>query len=413
MTEEGEFDPRLWPKTQRVIKMKLWEKEGICLNKVIEDFTVGNDHIIDMAVLPYDCKASIAHARMLYKMKIITKEELGNIISELKNIIKLTKNGEFEIKREDEDCHTAIENHLTRKLGETGKKIHTFRSRNEQVLAALRLYYKDEISKLEDSINEFINEIKKFKVKFGKIELPGYTHTRKAMPSSIKMWCDWIIESMEDNKKLLKFSKDLVDQLPLGTGAGYGLPVEIDRKLLAELLGFKKIQKSPVYVQNSRGKFESTILHVLTQIMFDLNKMASDLILFSLDNFGYFEISCEICTGSSMMPQKKNPDPLEIIRANYHKVLSYEFMVKSLTGNLISGYHRDFQLIKEPVINGFEIVKSSLKVMRLVISKTKVNKEKCCNDLVSEIYATEKVYELVVKNKVPFRDAYRNFKDRF
>ena len=196
------------------------------------------------------------------------------------------------------------------------------------------------------------------------------------------------------------------DQSPLGTGAGYGIPLKIDRDYTAKLLGFKKSQKNPIYTQNSRGKFESTILHALTQIMFDLNKIATDLILFSMPEFGYFELPEEFCTGSSIMPQKKNPDVLELLRAKYHILVSYEIQIKNIISNLISGYNRDLQLTKEPMMKGLEMTKQSLAIMALIFTDLKVNKENCSRALTKDIYAAEKVYELV-KRGTPFREAFK------
>ena len=389
--------------------MKLWEIKKSSLNKKIEEYTVGEDSVIDNVIVPYDCMVTLAHAKLLYKMGILSKSELKKLVVELKGIMKLSKRGLFKIEKEEEDSHTAIENYLTARLGSIGKKIHAFRSRNEQIIGAFRLFCKEELANIEKLINDLIDEIKNFKIKYGKIKLPGYTHTRKAMESNLGMWCDWIIESMEDNKKLIATVKELIDQCPLGTGAGFGLPVKVDRNFLAKKSGFKTVQKSPVYTQNSRGKFESTILHVLTQIMFDLNKISSDIILFSLDNFGYFSLPNDICTGSSMMPHKRNPDALEIMRGNYHKVLSYEFQIKSLISNLISGYHRDFQLTKKPVVEAFKITKTSLEIMTLIIRSVGVNKTKCEQDLTSDLYSVNKVYKKVMEGK-PFREAYRKVK---
>ena len=226
------------------------------------------------------------------------------------------------------------------------------------------------------------------------------------MPSSITLWSDAFIESMQDNLDLMKIIYTYIDKSPLGTGAGYGLPLEVDRKFTANLLGFEKIQNKSLYVQNSRGKFESLILEGLSQIMMDLNKISSDIILFSMSEFGFFEISSEICTGSSIMPHKKNPDALEILRANYHKITSYQFQIKSVIGNLISGYNRDVQLTKEPVINGFNLIKESLDVMMLIFEHLSVNTKKCEKAMTDELFATKKVYDLVEAG-VPFREAYR------
>ena len=383
--------------------MKLWSWE---IDKDIERFTVGEDYLLDRKLVKYDCQASIAHVKMLQRMGILKEEEAERLIEALEEIMELDQEGRFTIKREEEDCHTAIENYLVKKLGEVGKKVHTARSRNDQILAALRLYYKEEFFTLFELIDGLINRLSAFARKYGKIKLPGYTHTRRAMPSSIAIWAKSFIDSMKDNKRLLRGVIDIIDQSPLGSGAGYGLPIKVDRRYVAKLLGFRRVQKNPLYVQNSRGKFESSILHALGQIMLDLNRMASDIILFSSSEFGYFELPREVCTGSSIMPHKKNPDALELIRARYHQIVSYELEVKSISGYLISGYHRDLQLTKEPLIRGFEITKDCLRIMALILDKLKVNAENCKKAMTEDIYSVEKIYQLVRKGK-PFRDAYR------
>ena len=216
--------------------MKLWNEHK--LNKLVEDFTVGEDYIFDRELVEYDCLASIGHVKMLGKIGILKGEEVEKLVRELNNIIELDKKGKFKIKKEDEDCHTAIENYLTKKLGELGKKIHTGRSRNDQALTALRLYYKDELKKVEQLSKEFIETLGKFTEKYGKIKIPGYTHYRKAMPSTIEVWVGAFIESMEDNLKLLNFVFELIDQSPLGAGAGFGVPLDLDREYAAKLMGF-------------------------------------------------------------------------------------------------------------------------------------------------------------------------------
>ena len=393
------------------VATKLWEKENR-LNKQIEDFTVGDDYILDQKLIKFDVLASIAHTKMLGKIGVLEKDEVGKLIAELNNVIQLDKENKFRILKEEEDCHTAIENHLTGKLGDLGKKIHTARSRNDQVLTALRLYYKEELNLCASLVNGLIKAIEKFIGKYGEIEFPGYTHTRKAMPSSISMWGTAFIDSMQDNLKGVNFALELIDQSPLGTGAGYGIPIKIDRGYTAKLLGFGKLQENPIYTQNSRGKFESTILHTLTQIMIDFNKIATDLILFSMPEFGYFALPEEFCTGSSIMPQKKNPDVLELLRAKYHIVVSYEMQIKNISSSLISGYNRDLQMTKEPTMKGLEITRQSLSVVALIFANIKVNKDNCRRAMTEDIYATEKVYELV-KGGTPFREAYKIVSDEY
>jgi len=390
--------------------MKLWEK-GIALDKRIEAFTVGNDYRLDRALVKYDCRASIAHARMLCRIGILTKGELRKMIAELESIRALDAKGKFTIAPEQEDCHTAIENHLTKKLGQLGKKIHTARSRNDQVLAALRLYYKDEIDAVTAQAGGLIAALETFEKKHGNVVLPGYTHMRKAMPSSFGIWAQAFEDSLKDTLILINAVRGLIDQSPLGSGAGYGVPLNVNREYTSQLCGFGCVQKNSLYVQNSRGKFEWLILHVLSQVMLDINKMASDLMLFSMDEVGYVALPGELCTGSSMMPHKKNPDVLELLRAQYHVVLSLEFQTASLVGNLISGYHRDLQLLKEPVMKAFHTVRECLAITHLVIMKLQVHEENCKRAMTDELYATEKAYRLVKKG-VPFRDAYRKTKRR-
>ena len=391
--------------------MKIWGKK-YQLNKQIEAYTVGNDYIIDQKLVKYDCIGSIAHVKMLKKIGILNNIEHDKLITALNEIITLDNDNNFIIKQEEEDCHTAIENYLIKKLGDSGKKIHTARSRNDQVLTALRLLYKEELKNVINLIEKIIKSLNKFKEKYGKIKIPGYTHMRKAMPSSIDIWGESFIDSMYDNIDLLKCILNLTDQSPLGAGSGYGLPIKIDKKISADYLGFKKVQKNPLYTQNSRGKFESTILHGLSQVMFDLNKISSDIILFSMPEFGYFQIPSEFQTGSSIMPHKKNPDVLELVRAKYNQIVSYEFLVKSITTNLISGYNRDLQLTKPPMINGFEIVKDTIEIMIMVIGQVEVDKNKCKNAMTKELFATEEVFN-ILKNDIPFRDAYKQISKKY
>lgn len=397
---------------RRVLKkMKIWQKNNN-LNKLVEKFTVGDDYLLDQNLVKYDCAASIAHVKMLNKIGVFSKKECNVVVKELNEIIKLNSRGSFKISQQDEDCHTAIENHLVSTLGDVGKKIHTGRSRNDQVLAALRLYYKDEMKSVIELVDSFCFTLGLFKEKYGSVKLPGYTHMRKAMPSSVSLWSDAFIDSMMDNKHLALDVCKLLNQSPLGSGAGYGLPIEVDRKFCADLLGFERVQLNPIYVQNSRGKFESSILHVTGQIMFDLNKMASDLILFSMPEFGFFELSSDVCTGSSIMPHKKNPDVLELVRAKYYSVLACEFEVKSIIGNLISGYNRDLQLTKKSVMDGLETLKNSLDVMIVVLGCLKVNSKQCEKGLTKELYSTGEIYKLVNKGVV-FRDAYNHISKNY
>ncbi|MBI4044257.1 MAG: argininosuccinate lyase [Candidatus Diapherotrites archaeon] len=390
--------------------MKLWEKKNTKTDAQIEKFTVGNDFLVDLNMVEFDCIASSAHAKMLEKNGIFSRSENKKIQKELLEIRKLAQNGKFRIKTEEEDCHTAIENHLTKKLGKTGKKIHTYRSRNDQVMTAMRLYSKHEISKVEQETGKLISALERFAEKNKKVKMPGYTHMQKAMPSSVPLWANAFADSLKDDLLFLKSVKKLTDQNPLGSAAGYGLPHSIDRKITTKLLGFKKVQKNPLYCANSRGKFESMIMSALMQLMLDLNKMSSDILLFSTKEFGFFDLPDEFCSGSSLMPQKRNPDAVEIIRAKSHSVKSRLFEIISIISSLPSGYNRDFQLSKEPFICAIQSTKDCLQIMTRVISNLEVNSENCKKAMIPELFAAQKVLEKTQNGK-PFREAYREIAD--
>jgi argininosuccinate lyase len=386
--------------------MKLWNK-GYDLNEEIEAYTVDDDPELDLALVPFDCLASMAHARVLEKAGVLTAAETARLVAALEELKAEAERGEFVIRREEEDCHSALEGRLTANLEDLGKKIHTGRSRNDQVAVALRLFIKQRLDDVAGLGDAFVGVLQKQSEANKEVRLPGYSHMRKAMPSSVSLWLGAFVESMQDNMKMLQAVRSLIDQNPLGSGAGYGIPVfELDREQSARELGFASVQQNPIYVQNSRGKFEAMVVGVLVNVMADLNKLASDLILFTMGEFGFFSLPREICTGSSIMPQKLNPDALEILRARYHEVLANEFLIRSLTANLISGYHRDFQRTKRPLIDSFKVTEASLRIIIHVVEKLEVNREACEVACTDELYATERVH-LLVKQGVPFRDAYR------
>ena len=384
---------------------KLWDK-GVELDQRIEVFTVGADYLLDHELVYYDCIASKAHVSVLEKAKLLSSDEARQLKQELDNITLLHSRGKFVITRSQEDCHTAIEAHLIEALGDLGKKIHTARSRNDQVLTALRLYYRDKLKGLESLSVQLITAISQFITKHGSVEYPGYTHMQKAMPSNFKLWGESFIAGMKDNGILLEAVSKIMDQSPLGTAAGYGVPLDIDRELSARELGFSKVQENPIYAQHSRGKFELMLVHLLSQFTADLNKIASDLILFNMSEFAFIELPDQFCSGSSIMPQKKNPDVLELLRAKHHVVASYEFQVSNLLSNLISGYNRDFQLTKEPVMKGLKITQECLEISILLFDELSVNREACSKAMTKELYATEQAYALVKKG-IPFRSAYK------
>ncbi|MDZ7270254.1 MAG: lyase family protein [candidate division KSB1 bacterium] len=386
--------------------MKLWDDEA-SLDPEVERYTVGRDYLVDRELIEYDCLASMAHAKMLRKMGVLSSEEERALKEALEEARELARSGRFEIRPEQEDCHTALEQFLVTKVGEAGKKIHTARSRNDQVLAALRLLYKARLREIDQLAVGFAEALKVFSRRWRAVPIPGYTHTRKAMPSTVGLWAGAFLESLQDNRKALRWAQGLIDQSPLGTGAGYGLPVKIDRALTARELGFARVQRNPLYVQNSRGKFEASIVHVLSLFHYDLNRFASDVIFFSMPELGYFQLPREICTGSSLMPHKHNPDVFEIMRAHYHSILSDEVAIASLSANLISGYHRDLQLIKVRVLDALRVTADSLSIAARVLPRIEVDAQRCREAMTPELFSAQRVLLEAFKGTA-FRDAYRD-----
>lgn len=385
--------------------MKLWQKDYE-LDKEIEKFTVGNDYLLDYTLIKFDCIGSIAHAAMLHKIGILSKKELEKLKKALLEILNLDKKGKFTIKQEDEDVHTAIENWLTEKLGILGSKVHAARSRNDMVLLDVRLYSKEKLIETQKSLAFLIGTLLDFAGKNKNVPMPGFTHARKAMPSSVGLLFGAYAESLMDNFKLLDAAYELNDQNPLGSAAGYGINLDIDRDLATKLLGFKKTQNNVLYVQNSRGKIESSIVFALSKIMQDLERMSNDLIMFSMESFGFFSLPGEFTTGSSIMPQKKNPDVFELLRAKSSSVHAALFEIDMISKKLLSGYNRDLQLIKEPLIKSFDITLSSIKIMDLTVKALKVSKDRCIEACTSELFATDKVAEMIAQG-IPMREAYK------
>jgi len=385
--------------------MKLWDK-GYTVDQEIEAFTVGKDPSLDREILTFDIEASKAHTAVLEAVGVLTNQEKERLIACLNEIDELHRIGEFVIKQSDEDGHTAIENFLTAKLGDLGKKIHTARSRNDQVLVALRLYQKKQLDELIELLNGLNKQIEMLQADNKAVPMPGFTHTRKAMPHSVADWLGAFKESLTDDRALMMLVKQLIDKNPLGTGAGFGVPLDIDTKISTDILGFAAHVDYPLYTQNSRGKLDAHILYSCVSALSTLNKLSSDLILFTMPEFNYFTLPDDLTTGSSIMPHKKNPDVLELIRAQIHQVLAQTQQVMNTNVNIISGYNRDVQLTKEPLIEGIHATKRCLKMMSLVLSGLKINKEILEESMSDELFSVKKAYELV-KRGVPFREAYR------
>ena len=384
---------------------KLWQKNWE-LDKVIETFETKDDIVLDQNLIIYDIYGSIAHAKMLNKIGILSLDELHNLMSGLLKIKELYNNKSFNLQAGDEDIHTKIETYLTTEYGDIGKKIHTGRSRNDQVLTAIRLYTREMLFDIWESVLILTESMQSFAVKYEFVPMPGYTHTQKAMPSSVGMWAGALVEGLLDDLVTLKASYKLINTSPLGSGAGYGVPLELDREYVAKLLGFSKVQINSLYCQNSRGKFEGAVLASLNTILFDINKLATDIVLFTSSEFGLFKVADTLTSGSSIMPQKRNVDIAELLRSKIHIVLGNYVQMVSLSSNLISGYNRDLQDSKKSLMESLQITLDSLRVSKILIMNTEPQKKQLSKAMTPEIFATRHALELV-KNGVPFREAYQ------
>ena len=384
---------------------KLWQK-GYTLDSLMEEFTVGNDYLLDSNLVSADCLASIAHARTLEKANILSKTELAALESTLCEILQLDLAGKFTISLADEDCHTAIEAYLTEKVGDAGKKIHTGRSRNDQVQTALRLWMREFVLQLSIETAKLARTLLDFAKKHEFVPMPGRTHMQLAMPSSVGLWAASFAEELLDELSILKHLSTVLDQSPLGSAASYGTPLSLDRSFSAKTMGFRKVQNNVLYANNSRGKFEAMVLDGCDYIGLTLSKIAQDLILFSLPEIGYFTLPKELCTGSSIMPQKRNPDGLELTRSRSAVISSCSQRVKGIIRSLPSGYNRDFQDTKEPLITGSKTTLTAVRVMQLMIERLAVNEGALLAGCKSELYATDEVLKRLDEGG-SFRDVYK------
>ncbi len=367
---------------------------------------MGEDYVLDRRLVNADCVASMAHAVMLGSIGLLKTDEVGALKRELASIIALHAKDKFPIQRSDEDVHTAIENRLTAALGDPGKKIHTGRSRNDQVIAALRLWTRGFLFAFQKACLSLAERLLVMADAHRSTPMPGRTHMQLAMPSSVGLWAAAYAEEILDDAALAHGVFPIVDSCPLGSAAGYGVPLALDREMTSKLLGFSKLQNNVLYAHNSRGKFESIVLGAVEQAGLTLSRMAQDLILFSMPEFGYFTLPAELCTGSSIMPQKKNPDALEIMRAKSSSISADRAAIAAILRALPSGYNRDLQETKGPFFRACETGLSCLRVMELTVSKLTVNAKKLLGAFTPEIFATDRALELV-SGGTPFRDAYR------
>lgn len=385
--------------------MKLWDK-GISIDKKIEKFTVGNDRELDMHLAEYDITASKAHAKMLGKVGILEQQEVEKILEELDGLKTQLDKGEFHIEEEFEDVHSKIEFELTKSLGETGKKIHTARSRNDQVLVAMQLYFKENLQEIHGKTEDLIEVLLKLAEEHKEKLLPGYTHLQVAMPSSFGLWFSAYAELLIDDLYLLDAGLKIVDQNPLGSAAGYGSSFPIDREFTTKELGFKDLKYNVVAAQMSRGKCERTVTSNIASLANTLSRFAMDVCLYMSQNFDFITFPDELTTGSSIMPHKKNPDVFELIRGKCNKLQAIANEMILITNNLPSGYHRDFQLIKENSIYAVENMKEILDVFIHSISVIKVKNVDLNDEKYKYLFTVDSINDLVMSGS-SFRDAYK------
>jgi len=384
---------------------KLWEK-STQVNAKIEAFTIGLDRELDVFLAKYDVLGSMAHIRMLESVGLLKSNELDILLNELKNIYKTANDGNFVIEKGVEDVHSQVEMLLTQKLGDIGKKIHSGRSRNDQVLLDLKLFTRNEIEKITTSVTELFDVLIDQSNRYKDVLLPGYTHLQVAMPSSFGLWFGAYAESLADDLQLLLSAWKITNRNPLGSAAGYGSSFPLDRQLTTDLLGFDTMNYNVVYAQMGRGKMERTVANALASVAATVAKLAFDACMFTSQNFGFIHLPDEFTTGSSIMPHKKNPDVFELTRAKCNKIQSLPQQIMMITNNLPSGYFRDLQIIKEVFIPVFAELTDCLEMTALMMAQVEINTEILKDSRYDYLFSVEEVNRLTLSG-VPFRDAYK------
>ncbi len=385
--------------------MKLWDK-GFSTDKKIDHFTVGYDRELDLHLAKYDVIASKAHAKMLGKIGLLTERETNELVSELDNIAAKIENGSFIIEKNFEDMHSKIEFQLTLALGDTGKKIHTARSRNDQVLVAMHLYLKDELAEIKAMTKTLFDLLLNLADKYKRVLLPGYTHLQIAMPSSFGLWFSAYAESLIDDLYFINAAYKVADQNPMGSAAGYGSSFSVDRSFTTKEMGFETMKYNVVAAQMGRGKVEKATAFGMANIAATLSKMTMDICLYMSQNFDFISFPDELTTGSSIMPHKKNPDVFELVRGKCNKLQSIPNQLTMIINNLPSGYHRDLQLVKEIIIPAIQDMKACLEIMSFSLREIQVNEGILEDPKYDYLFSVDTLNELV-QNGMPFRDAYK------
>jgi len=385
--------------------MKLWHK-NINVDKEVERFTIGKDREMDLYLAKADILGSLAHCTMLESIGLLTSDELQQLIAELRSIYTSVDLGQFVIEEGVEDVHSQVELLLTRKLGDTGKKIHSGRSRNDQVLLDLKLFTREAIQQLVNTVSDLIDILISQSNKYKAVLMPGYTHLQIAMPSSFGLWFGAYAESLTDDLQLLLSAYKICNRNPLGSAAGYGSSFPLNRQMTTDLLGFDSMNYNVVYAQMGRGKLERTVGYALSGIAASLSKLAYDACLFNSQNFGFIRLPNQFTTGSSIMPHKKNPDVFELTRAKCNQIQSIPQQITLITNNLPSGYFRDMQITKEIFLPAFGELSDCIQMITMMIQSLEVNEHILDDDKYSLMFSVEKVNELVLQG-IPFREAYK------
>ena len=384
---------------------RLWDK-GAPLDERVLRYTAGEDHALDNRLVTYDARASIAHAEMLHARGLLSAEDLEAIRRGLTEIAAEHARGEWQVQLEQEDGQTALESLLTARIGEAGKRVHLGRSRNDQVLTALRLYLRDVADELAERTGSVVQALDDLAAREGALEIPGYTHMQQAMPSSVVLWAGGFAAELRDDAEGLRAVKRRLGKSPLGSAAGYGAPnLPLDREDTRQRLGFDAVHEPVTAVQLSRGKAESQLLFEIALVMQDVGRLASDLMLFYTQEFSFVELPDAFTTGSSIMPQKRNPDVFELIRGRTATAHACLLEVMGIVAKLPSGYQRDLQLIKIPLFRGIDLCLDTLAILPSALAGVKFRKDQIQLD--PSIHAAAEAYELVVKEGIPFREAYR------
>lgn len=385
--------------------MKLWSK-GFEPDKMIEEFTVGNDRVLDLRLARYDVIGSMAHIRMLESIGLLKKDELDILLDALADILKIIDSGDFTIEPGVEDIHSQIEFMLTERLGDIGKKIHSGRSRNDQVLVDLKLFMRDELRSIAGAVDRLFKRLQSLSVQYRDVLMPGYTHLQIAMPSSFGLWFGAYAESLVDDMRVLAAAYDITDQNPLGSAAGYGSSFPLDRRKTTELLGFADLHYNVVAAQMSRGKTERAVSFAISAIASTLGHLAMDICMYMCQNFAFVSFPDELTTGSSIMPHKKNPDVFEIMRGKCNRLQSVQNEIALLTANLPLGYNRDLQLLKDIIFPATTSLIDCLDMCDFMLQHIKVNTDILSDPKYDYLFTVEDVNRMVL-NGTPFREAYR------